>query len=73
VLLGNRAGLRTRVKADDDLAAAVLQVERVGVALRSVAEDGERFVGEDAEIGVLVGVDFGILELARTGRLALKR
>jgi hypothetical protein len=31
----------------------------MGVALRSVAEDGEGFVGENAEIGVFVSVYFG--------------
>ena len=44
VLLGDGLGLRAGIEADDDLAAAVLQVERMGVALRTVAEDGERFV-----------------------------
>ena len=67
VLLGDRAGLGAGIEADDDLAAAVLQVERVGVALRPVAEDGEGFVGEHAEIGVFVGVDFG-----RHGRNGLR-
>ena len=46
------------VKANDDLAAAVLQIERMGVALRTIAEDGERFILKHAEIGVFVGVDF---------------
>ena len=59
MLLRYGAGLRTRIEADDDLAAAVLQIERMGVALRTIAEDGERFVFEHAEIGVFVGVDFG--------------
>ena len=58
MLLRYGAGLRTRIEADDDLAAAVLQIERMGVALRTIAEDGERFVFEHAEIGVFVGVDF---------------
>ena len=58
VRLGDRLGFRALIKADDDLAAAVLQVERMGVALRTIAEDGERFVFEHAEIGVFVGVDF---------------
>jgi hypothetical protein len=31
----------------------------MGVALRTIAEDGERFVFEHAEVGVFVGVDFG--------------
>ena len=59
VLLGDGAGLRARVEADDDLAAALLQVDRMGVALRTVAEDGEGLVLEHAEVGVFVGVDFG--------------
>jgi hypothetical protein len=59
VLLGDRLGLRAGIKADDDLAAAVLQIERMGMALRTVAEDGERFVFKHAEIGVFVGIDFG--------------
>jgi hypothetical protein len=29
------------------------------MALRTVAEDGERFIFKHAEIGVFVGVDFG--------------
>jgi hypothetical protein len=29
------------------------------MALRTVAENGEGFVGENAEVGVFVGVDFG--------------
>ena len=59
MLFGDLARLGARVEADDDLAAAVLQVERVGVALGAVAEDGQGLVLEDAEVGVLVGVDFG--------------
>jgi hypothetical protein len=30
----------------------------MGVALRTIAEDGERFIFKHAEIGVFVGVDF---------------
>jgi hypothetical protein len=29
------------------------------MALGTVAEDGESFVGEHAEIGVFIGIDFG--------------
>ncbi len=46
------------IEADDDLDAAVLEVERVGVALGAEAEDGAGFAFEDAEVGVFVGVDF---------------
>ena len=41
------------------LHAAVLEIQRVGVALRAEAEDGEGFAFESCEIGVFVGVDFG--------------
>src|SRR5581483_8485790 len=47
------------IKADDDLAAGVLEVKGMGMALGAIAEHGEGFIGENAEIGVLVGVDFG--------------
>ena len=40
------------------LQPAVLEVERVGVALRAEAEHGEGFVFEHAEIGVFVGIYF---------------
>jgi len=59
MLLGDDAGFGTGIEADDDRAAAVLEVERMGVALRTVAEDGKGLVLEYAEIGVFVGVDFG--------------
>ena len=52
-------GLAALVKADDDLEAAVLEVKRVGVALRAEAKDRQCFVFEHAEIGVFVGIDFG--------------
>jgi len=51
-------GLAAFVKSDDDLEAAVFEVERVGVALRAEAEDRQRFVFEHAEVGVFVGIDF---------------
>jgi hypothetical protein len=59
VLPRDLPGLRAGIEADDHVAAAVLQIEGVGVALRPVAEHGQGFVREYAEIGVLVGVDFG--------------
>ena len=55
---GDRDGLGAFVEADDDVAAAVLEVQRVGVALGAEAEDGEGFVLEHAEVGVFVGVNF---------------
>ena len=51
-------GLAAFVKADEDLKAAVLEVERVGVALRAEAEDRQRFVFQHAEVGVFVGINF---------------
>jgi len=59
--------LETRIEADDHPATAVLQVESVGMALRPVAEHGERFVGEHAEVGVFVSVYFG-----RHGKIVLR-
>jgi len=54
--LGDGLGLRTIIEADNDLAAAVAAIERMGVALRTVAKDGERFVFEHAEVGVFAAV-----------------
>ena len=39
--LGLRSGLGALVQADDDVAAAVVQVQRVRVALAAVADDGD--------------------------------
>ncbi len=56
--LRDRNGLAAFVKADDDLEAAVFEVERVGVALRTEAEDRQRFVFQHAEVGVFVMINF---------------
>ena len=56
-LLGDFTGLRLRVEADDDLEAAVLEVERVGMALRAEADHGEGFLLERSDRGVLGGID----------------
>ena len=45
--------------ADDDLAAAVLEVLGLGVPLRPVAEDGDGLVLEEGEVGVVVVVNRG--------------
>ena len=45
--------------ADDDVAAAVAEVLGVGVALRAVAEDGDRLALQQGEIGVFVVVNLG--------------
>ena len=51
-------GFAAFVKADDDVAAAFFEVERVGVALGAEAEHGEGFAFENVQVGVFVGVDF---------------
>ena len=58
LFLGDGNGLAAFVKADDDVEAAVLEVQRVGMALGAKAEHGERFIFQHAEIGVFVGIDF---------------
>ena len=52
-------GLRRRAlpQADPHVDARVPQVQRVGVALRAVAEDGHLAVGDDRTVGVLLVVD----------------
>ena len=56
---GDRARRAARVQADDDVHAAVLEVERVGVALGAEADDRAGLGGEQFEVGVFVGVNFG--------------
>ena len=50
--------LTAGVEADDDLDAAFFEVEGVGVALRTEADDGDRFAFEVFQVGVFVCVDF---------------
>ncbi len=45
--------------ADDDVTAAVAEVLRLGVALGTVAEDGDGFAFEDGKIGVVVVINLG--------------
>ena len=45
-------GRAARPQADDDLGAALAQVEGVGVPLAAVADDGEGAAGEPAAVGV---------------------
>lgn len=56
--LGNVAAFAFRVEADDDVDAAFLEIEGMGMALGTEADDGAGFSGELFEIGVFVGVDF---------------
>lgn len=46
------------IQADDDVDAAVVQVQGVGVPLRAVADDRDGLVLEDAEVAVVLVVDF---------------
>src|SRR5205807_10344969 len=50
--LGDR--LRVLAQADDDVDAGVFEVERVGVALRAVADDGDGLAVEEPEVSVVV-------------------
>ena len=47
-------GLGVRAQADDDVDAGVLEVERVGVALGAVADDGDGLAVEEVEVCVVV-------------------
>ncbi len=49
-----RDGGRVGTQPDDDVDAGVLEVERVGVALRAVADDGDGLAVEEAEVCVVV-------------------
>ena len=53
------AAFAARIKPDNDLASAVLQIQRVGVTLRAEAENSNGLALESCEIGVFVGVNFG--------------
>ena len=55
--LGDRLG--AGLEADLDLDARVAQVERVGVALRAVADHGDLLALDEREVGVLVVEDLG--------------
>ena len=54
VRLGDRNRFAPLVEADDDVAAAVLEVERVGVALRAKAEDGQGLALEKFQVSVFI-------------------
>jgi hypothetical protein len=53
------AALGLGIKTDDDLASALFEVQSVGVALGTEAEDCEGFSFEKFEVGVFVGENFG--------------
>ncbi len=59
-LLGGHGARRTAgIQADDHVHAAVLEVERVGMSLGTKPDDRASLGGEDFEVGVFVGVNFG--------------
>ena len=61
-LLGLGPGSAALAQADRDLDAAVVQVLRVRMALRAVADDGDVLALDQAQVGVLVVVNLhGIL------------
>lgn len=58
-LLGDLTALALRVKTDDHLDAAFLEVQGVCVSLGTEADHGAGFSLEELQIGVFAGVDFG--------------
>ena len=60
-------GARVGPQADDDVDARVLEVERVGVALRAVADDRDGLAVEEREVCVVV-VEHGVARLAQAAR-----
>jgi hypothetical protein len=53
-LLGERPALRARRQPDDDVDARFVKVQRVGVALRPVADDRDLLTGEGRRVSVVV-------------------
>ena len=56
--LRRRLGLRALIKADDDVHAAVLQVQRMGMALTAIADNRYGLALQKIKIRVLVIVSF---------------
>ena len=54
LLLGVIHGLGGRAQADDDVNAGIAQVQRVGVALGAVTENGDLLAIEHGEIRILL-------------------
>src|SRR5690606_34833827 len=50
-------GRGARAQCHDDIDAAVLEVQRVGMALRAVADDGDLLRLDDRKVGVFVVID----------------
>ncbi len=57
LLLGELHGLGGRTQADDHVDTGVTQVQRVGVTLRTVAQDSHLLAIEHGQIGVLLVPD----------------
>jgi len=56
--LGDSSALALGVEADDDLDAALLEVEGMGVSLGTEADHGTGFSLEELQVGIFAGVDF---------------
>ena len=54
LLLGVLDRLGGRAQADNDVDAGIAQVQRMGVALGAVADDGDLLAFEDGEIAVVL-------------------
>ena len=52
-------GFASLIQADNNLAAAVFQVQGMGVALGAEAQNGQGFVLQVFQVGVFVGINFG--------------
>ena len=58
-VLGLGLRRRTVAKTDAHLDTRLLQVERVGVALRAVADDGDLLAADDRRVGICLVVHVG--------------
>ena len=59
LLLGDSAAFRFRIKTDDNVDSAFLEVKSVGMALGSESQNGYGFPLENFQVGVFIGIDFG--------------
>src|SRR4029434_9219699 len=58
VVFGDFTALAPGIETNDNFAAAVLQIEGMGMPLRAEAENGEGLALENCQISVFVGVNF---------------
>ena len=54
LLLGVLDGLGGRAQADDDVDAGITQVQRMGMALGTITDDGNLLAFEDREISIVL-------------------